>query len=169
MNCFNIAGPQIAEGVLKLSPAHYGYWNFLNTIGMLLGGLLSKKLLARFSSNTVIAIGFFGMALGIVNLCIIWYLGSESVLLFFLTSATLYCFGSFLYAGGTLIASNALADKATSSAAMSFIFLSFSTVWVILLGYLGKNVLVDYIIILSLAWLIVVILFIDSKSRRPIY
>ncbi len=162
--CFSAAGPQIAQDLLKLSAAQYGYWNGLNIIGMLLGGLLVKQLLARFSVNTVIAIGFLGIALGIGNLFIIWEMASQSALWFFLTTASLYLFSSLLFSGGSLVASNALTDKASASAMMSFVNMCFATLCVILMGYLVANPLLGFVIILSLIWLLVVGLLLMKKQ-----
>ena len=162
--CFSAAGPQIAQDLLKLSAAQYGYWNGLNIIGMLLGGLLVKQLLARFSVNTVIAIGFLGIALGISNLFIIWGIASQSALWFFLTTASLYLFSSLLFSGGSLVASNALTDKASASAMMSFVNMCFATLCVILMGYLVTNPLLGFVIILCLIWLLVVGLLFMKKQ-----
>lgn len=154
--CFSAAGPQIAQQLLKLSAAHYGYWNALNIVGMLLGGLFVKQLMERVSINKVIIIGFLGVALGIGNLIIIWGLESQVSLWFFLTTASLYFFSSLLFSTGSLIASNALPDKASAAAIMSFINMGFATLCVILMGYLATNPLLSFIIILSLIWLLVV-------------
>lgn len=162
--CFSAAGPQIAQDLLKLSAAQYGYWNGLNIVGMLLGGLLVKQLLARFSVNTVIAIGFLGIALGISNLFIIWGIASQSALWFFLTTASLYLFSSLLFSGGSLVASNALTDKASASAMMSFVNMCFATLCVILMGYLVTNPLLGFVIILCLIWLLVVGLLFMKKQ-----
>ena len=162
--CFSAAGPQIAKDLLKLSAAQYGYWNGLNIVGMLLGGLFVKQLLARFSVNTIIAIGFIGIALGISNLFIIWGIASQSALWFFLTTASLYLFSSLLFSGGSLVASNALTDKASASAMMSFVNMCFATLCVILMGYLVTNPLLGFVIILCLIWLLVVGLLFMKKQ-----
>lgn len=156
--CFSAAGPQISEKILKLSAAEYGYWNILNIIGMLLGGLLAKRLLARFSANQLITIGFLGIAAGIINLLIMWYFGTQSSLWFFLITASLYLFSSFLFSGGSFVASNALKDKASAAAMMSFVNMCFATLSVIVMGYLMVNPLLSFIIVLSLVWLLVVAL-----------
>ncbi|KTD73698.1 MFS transporter [Legionella tucsonensis] len=163
--CFSAAGPQISEKILKLSAAEYGYWNILNIIGMLLGGLLAKRLLARFSANQLITIGFLGVAAGIINLLIMWYFGTQSSLWFFLITASLYLFSSFLFSGGSFVASNALKDKASAAAMMSFVNMCFATLSVIVMGYLMVNPLLSFIIILSLVWLLVVALLLIKSPK----
>lgn len=165
--CFAAAAPQVAQDLLKLSAAEYGYWNSLNIIGMLLGGLLVKQLLTNLSVNSVIAIGFLGIALGIGSLSVIWGIGSQSALWFFLTTASLYLFSSLLFSGGSIIASNALTDKASAAAMMSFVNMCFATLSVILMGYLVTNPLLGFIIILSLIWFLVVgLLFMQSRYDK---
>lgn len=163
--CFSASGPQIAQELLKLSAAEYGYWNGLNIIGMLLGGLFAKQLLARLSAKQVIAIGFLGTAFGIVNLLIMWYVQSQSSLWFFLITASLYLFSGFLFSGGSLVASNALTDKASAAAMMSFVNMCFATISVIIMGYLQVNPLVSYIIILSAIWMLIVGLLITKNTE----
>lgn len=158
--CFSAAGPQIAEELLKLSAASYGYWNSLNIVGMLFGGLLVKQLLTRMSANRVIVLGFLGVAFGIVNLFLMWTLGSQSALWFFLITASLYLFNGLLFSSGSLIASNAISDKASAAAMMSFINMCFATITVIIMGYLASNPLSSFIMILSMVWLLVVFLLV---------
>ena len=161
--CFSAAGPQIAQDLLKLSAAEYGYWNGINTVGMLLGGLLAKQLLERFSENTVIAIALLGVALGIASLFLFWNTQSQLALWFFSTTASLYLFSSLLFSGGSIIASNALQDKASAAAMMSFVNMCFATLCVILMGYLANNPLLSFVIILSIIWLLVVGLLIRKN------
>ncbi len=163
--CFSAAGPQIAEELLKLSAAEYGYWNSLNIVGMLFGGVLVKQLLTRLSANQVIAIGFLGVALGIINLFFMWSMGSQSTLWFFLITASLYLFNGLMFSSGSLVASNALTDKASAAAMMSFINMCFATLAVILMGYLAINPLLSLILILSLVWALVVVLLLIENYR----
>ena len=81
--CFSAAGPQIANELLKLTPAEYGYWNGFNVIGMFSGGLLAKTLLQKYNANKVIAIGLSGTALGLFNVLLMGFSGSASALWFF--------------------------------------------------------------------------------------
>ncbi|QEY51009.1 MFS transporter [Legionella longbeachae] len=164
--CFSAAGPQIAEKLLKLSAAEYGYWNALNIVGMLLGGLSAKQLLARLSARQVITIGFLGVAFGIGNLLIMWILDNQSSLWFFLTTASLYLFSGLLFSGGSLIASNALTDKASAAAMMSFVNMCFATLSVIIMGYLQVNPLASFIIILSAIWVLIVTLLIVKGTKN---
>ena len=154
--CFSASAPQIAHDILQLSAAEYGYWNSINIIGMLIGGFSSKALLNRFSVYQVIKGGFIGMAIGIISLLMMWWTNSQSPVWFFTTTAILYLVSSFLFAGGSFVASNSLEDKASGAAMMSFVNMCFATISVIFMGYLSHNALLGFIIILSLIWLLVV-------------
>ena len=122
-----------------------------------------KELLTRFSVNRVIAIGFLGVALGIISLLLLWMIDGHSALWFFLTTASLYLFSSLLFSGGSLVASNALPDKASASSMMSFVNMCFATAAVILMGYLVTNPLLGFILILGFIWLLVVGLLCKQK------
>lgn len=154
--CFSASAPQIAHDILKLSAAEYGYWNSLNIVGMLAGGLLSKQLLSRLSVYNVISIGFIGMSLGIISLLMMWLTGAQAAIWFFATTALLYLVSSFLFAGGSFVASTAIEDKASGAAMMSFVNMCFATISVILMGYVSQNSLLGFIIILSFTWVLVV-------------
>lgn len=166
--CFSAAGPQIAKDLLALSPAEYGYWNGVNIIGMLAGGLIVKQLLTRFSAIQVIAIGFLGIALGIMNLFFMWTTNSQSALWFFLIASSFYLFNGLLFSSGSLIASNALDDKASAAGMMSFLNMSFATLWVIVMGYLSVNPLLSFTVTLSLVWLLVVVLVLIEKRSATV-
>ena len=164
--CFSAAGPQIAHTILTLSPSRYGYWNGINIIGIVLGSIFSKQLMGRISVSQLITVGFIGLAIGIVNLFTIWWIGSHSALWFFISSSSLYLFSSFLYAGGAFVASNALDDKANAAAMMSFVNMCFATISVILMGYLFSNPLLSFAIILSAIWVLVAGLVFIRRCHR---
>lgn len=165
--CFSAAGPQIANEVLHLSAADYGYWNLLNMVGMLLGGLWAKKLLNQIRASQVIKIGLGGCALGIISMMVMNYMHSMSAAWFFLSTFTLYLFTGLLFSGGSLVASNALADKANGSSMMSFINMSTATVAVVIMGYLSASPIQAFVEILSMMWMIVAsLLLLNSLLRR---
>ncbi len=156
--CFSAVGPQIAIDLFKLSPAEYGYWNLLNMAGMLAGGLFAKALLQRLNAHKVVQSGLLGTLLGIGSLILIASLQINSVFLFFFSTFLLYLFSGLLFAGGSFIASNAVADKASGAAMMSFINMVTATVSVIVAGCLSANPLLGFIGVLLGLWMIVVIL-----------
>lgn len=161
--CFSAAGPQIAYDRLHLSAAEYGYWNLINTVGMLAGGLGAKLLLTRLRAIRVIFLGFTGCALGILSLIAMDAVHSSHAAWFFLSTLTLYLFSGLLFAGGSLIASNALTDKANASAMMSFINMSTATLGVVIMSYLAESPIQAFTEILSDMWLLIVILLLLER------
>ncbi|CEG56263.1 MFS transporter [Legionella fallonii] len=159
--CFSAAGPQITSDLFQLSPAEYGYWNILNMVGMLSGGLLAKVALQKYSASNVVYLGLTGTALSIGCLILMVYSGHPLVLWFFMSTLFLYLFSGFLFAGGSYIASNAVSDKASGSAMMSFINMMTATLAVVFMGYVSTKPLLAFITILAGLWfLVLVILFV---------
>jgi MFS family permease len=156
--CFSAVGPQIAIDLFQLSPAEYGYWNLFNMAGMLAGGLIAKSLLQRFSANKVVQFGLAGTVFGVINLILIAVFQIPSVIWFFSSTLSLYLFSGLLFAGGSVIASNSVIDKASGAAMMSFINMVTATVSVIVAGWVTTNPLIGFIMVLAGLWMIVLVL-----------
>ncbi|HHF7346208.1 TPA: MFS transporter [Legionella feeleii] len=169
--CFSAAGPQIANDLLYLSAAEYGYWNLANMLGMLLGGFGAKFLLNRFPAMQVIVFGLIGCAVGTTSLLAMLHENSSSAVWFFLSTFSLYLFGGLLFAGGSLLASNALPDKASASAMMSFINMSLAVLAVVIMGYLGANPLKAFVEVLTAMWLLIAGLLVLQKmfSKKMLF
>jgi len=146
--CYSAAGPQIADHLLQLTAADYGNWNLLNIAGMFAGGFLAKFLLDQFMPRQCIIISIFGCLLGFMNLALMLKTSGSSALWFFLSTANVFLFAGGLYGGGTFLASNAVEDKASSAAMMSFINMSVATFMVVMMGYLSANVLFSYLFVM---------------------
>lgn len=160
--CFSAAGPQIANDLLRLSPAEYGYWNLINMLGMLAGGLWAKALLNRLAAIQVIYVGLAGCALGILSILMMNFVNSASAIWFFATTLSLYLFSGLLFAGGSFKASNAITDKGSASAMMSFINMSSATIAVVIMGYLGTP-MKAFAEILTAMYLSVIVLVLLQK------
>jgi MFS transporter, DHA1 family, multidrug resistance protein len=156
--CFSASGPLIANQLFHLSPIAYSYWNGLNMLGMLLGGILAKLLLERYKAEVLVILGLIGTALGLLSLIIMFYSAYESILWFFSSTLVLYLFSGLLFSGGSYLASQSVADKASGSAMMSFINMSSAVLAVICLGYVAANPLLAFISIVGGAWLLVLVL-----------
>lgn len=153
--CFSAAGPQIASDILHLRMVDYSYWNLLNMLGMLIGGLGAKFLVTRFKARQVVTIGLLGSGIGIISLFGMIYLAIPSASWFFLSTMDFYIFGGLLFAGGSIIASTAITDKASGSAMMSFINMLSAALAVILMGYLDLSPLKAFVKILAGALIVV--------------
>ncbi|KTD18939.1 MFS transporter [Legionella jordanis] len=164
--CFSASGPQIAHHILGISASTYGYWNLLNMIAMFMGGLWSRRLLQQFSVMPIIGLGLFGSAAGIVSLLLMLSNHSSSPLWFFASTMNFYLFGGLLFAGGSMVASTAIADKASASSMMSFLNMLSATIAVISLGYMSVNPLLAFIETLATMWVLVTVLLILECTRK---
>ncbi|MCL9683531.1 MFS transporter [Legionella maioricensis] len=167
--CFSAAGPQIVMELFHLSPAEYSYWNLLNMTGMLAGGLLAKELLQRYKANNVVFFGLIGTALGLVSMIVMVYSGNGSVLWFFTSTLFLYLFSGLLFAGGSYIASNAVNDKASGAAMMSFINMTSATLAVISMGYISSLPLFAFIAVLASFWILIFIILGVQRGLEFVY
>lgn len=156
--CYSTAAPQIAKNLLHLSSAAYGYWNLLNVLGMLIGGLWSKHLLQKFSATKVFLLGLILCIISISSFMLLWQSRSASILWFFGNAAFMSLFGGLVYSGGSYIASHAIHDKANASSMMSFINLITATLAVIIMPWLSVNTLLAFSGILASLWLLVFVL-----------
>ncbi|MGQ3889343.1 MFS transporter [Legionella sp. CNM-1927-20] len=164
--CFAAVAPQIANDYLYLSPAQYGSWNFLNMLGMLLGGVWSRKLLTAYKPIQVVLIGLGMSVLGIISLFLMWEMKSNSALWFFLSTTHLYLFSSVVLAGASFIASNALADKASGAAMMSFINMGSATIAVMIISRLTTNLLLAFVELLIGEWIFVTSLVLVYQYKK---
>lgn len=164
--CYSAAAPQIAHQYLHLSASEYGYWNVLNIIGMLIGGLSARVLMQRFSVMKVIAVGYIGSCLALLSLIAMLYFNNNAVLWFFISTCLLYCCSSYLFAGGSYMASNAIEDKASASSMMSFINMGVATLSVVVMGYLSSNPFFGFLWILGGVFFITLALLLRFKIKN---
>ena len=164
--CFSAAGPLISKQFFNLSPIAYGYWNGLNMLGMLLGGLLAKRLLQHYKAEFLVFWGLIGTALGLLSLTILFCSNHKEVLWFFASTMSLYLFSGLLFSGGSCLALEYAEDKASGSAMMSFINMSAAVLAVIALGYISVNPLFAFISVLGGLWFVLVVLRIVFLGPR---
>lgn len=164
--CYSAAAPQIAHQYLHLSASEYGYWNILNIIGMLIGGLSARVLMQRFSIMKVIAMGYIGSCLALLSLIAMLHFNNNAVLWFFISTCLLYCCSSYLFAGGSYMASNAIEDRASASSMMSFINMGTATLSVVVMGYLSSNPFFGFLWILGCVFFITLALLLRFKIKN---
>lgn len=161
--CYSAAAPQIAHSYLYLSVSEYGYWNIVNIIGMLIGGLSARILMQHLSIIQVIAVGYAGSIFALISLATLLFTQSHSALWFFLSTSTIYCCSAYLFAGGSYMASRAIEDTASASSMMSFINMSVATLSVMVMGYLSPNPFYGFLFILAGLFIITILLLIQFR------
>lgn len=159
--CFAAAAPIYAHNILHLNASEYGYWNLLNMVGMLTSGFLGAYLINKIGPAKLLKLSLGLICIGLLSLIMIALLKFDSTILFFIVTTSLYLFTGLLFPGASYFASNAIADKANASSAMSFINMCSAMISVIIMGYL------PFTSVLSLALIItgfyVLVLFLSLK------
>lgn len=163
---FSAGAPLIAQELLHLSAAEYGYWNSINMVGMLAGGVSAAWALKHHTTLKVLWISLGFIALSIISLIIMAYTQSHSALWFFITIAVMYFFASWVFPSASFLASHTLDDRASASSMMSFINMSAAVVSVLVMGYLPVSALLALIITLGAYFCIVVLCYCFSTENK---
>lgn len=163
---YSAEGPIIAYTKLNIVGSKYGEWNMLNAGGMLLGALLSAKLVKTIRGLLLIDIGFVLIAFSGVSLLFMLIIKSHSAIWFFSTTSLSFCSLGFIFPSATYYASNACIDKSKASGAMNFIALTIASLIVSLMGYMKGDCLLIFLITLFSILFMVVIFFKKVSSSR---
>ncbi len=156
--CYSAAAPLYAQLTLHLSPSAYGYWNLLNTLGMLASGFLSAYLMKKYGPKRLLLIGLGCMIPFIISLILIAITQQANTVWFFTTTLFLYLFSGLLFPAGSFFASNAIEDKANASSVMSFINMGSATIAVVIMGYLPMSSIAAFATILSVFFILASVL-----------
>lgn len=146
--CYSVAAPLASHELLGLSAAGYGYWNIINMLGMLLGGLAAARLIKQFSEVTLLVTATGLMLLLTLLLAVLLHWHYVNTLVFFSISAMMYFLASIIFPAASHRASNAISDKANASGAMNLINMGSAVFSVTILGYLPLSQLSGFIIIM---------------------
>lgn len=161
--CYSAVASIYAQHDLQLSPSHYGYWSLFNTAGMLISGFMSAAMIKRFGIKNTL---YFGIVFFIPCLLSLWILvlgHYDHTLWFFITTMFLFIGTGHLFPVGAYYASNAIADRANASAAMSFINMGLGALSVIILGYLPFSSIMSFVMMISISFIIVTSLIFLKK------
>jgi MFS family permease len=142
--CYTTAAPMLTREWFDLSPATYGTYSLLTMLGMGLGAFVGKGLLTKFSPRFVVLLALFGMIFSMILLLVLHDLGFLNALGFFLLSSWLYLVSSLIYPAASLLASNAIPDRANASGMMSGLNLGSALLSVIVMGYLPVSLFVAF-------------------------
>jgi predicted MFS family arabinose efflux permease len=106
-----------------------------------------------------------GVSLALLSLMAMLYFNNNSVLWFYTSTCLLYCCSSYLFAGGSYMASNAIEDRASASSMMSFINMGVATLSVVVMGYLSSNPFYGFLWILGSVILITLALLLRFSIK----
>ncbi len=155
---YSVTATVYSEINLHLTASQYGYWSLLNTVGMLCGGLLSAELIKKYGVKNTLLAGIISSVPFLIVLLFIAMNGYESVILYFAISAILFLITGLLFPTASYFASNAIDDRASASATMSFINMGFATLSTVVIGYLPFSSLLSFVIVLCVLFVTVSVL-----------
>jgi DHA1 family bicyclomycin/chloramphenicol resistance-like MFS transporter len=169
--CFSSSIPLYAHNTLHLSTSEYGGWCLLNTLGMLLSGLISAQLISRKGPEFVLTLGYIFTAPCLFSLISILILKDTNPLWFFTTTMSLFMFTGFIYPSSCYYATNAISDKSSASSMMSFINMGGATLWVIVMGNIGLSPLLAFVLVIGTFYCIsltLIIIYYISRNNKLI-
>lgn len=118
---FSDLAPFIAINLLGMSSAEYGTANIIPTIGLLLGSLFSAEFSKQHSSQTAIRAGIWITLLATLFMLAAAQLTSSPIIVIFLPMIWSYFGLSLVLPNASILAMNAVQDKAHGSAVMNFL------------------------------------------------
>lgn len=132
---FAAVAPFIAINLFGMSSLEYGFTNLLPPIGLIIGSLISPRVVDRYSPKLLIRAGIFIAGAGIL-LMIFFMLTHLSIIISLFAPIVIIYFGlSFIIANTSSIAMSYTSDKSHGSAVMNFINMGIATIAVLSLGF----------------------------------
>ena len=163
------SGPFIGINDIGLTPSHYGTLLLIPYCGQFFGSLFAGKLSSRLSVYSSAMIGYVLAILGSVLMFVAFKWGYVNELTFFFPLLLIMLGIPMVYSCATVMAVATHEDKATGSAMMSFVTMSTSLVFLLILTALhNKSPIIMpsfFIAIMILA----VILLLFCKKRFPVH
>ncbi|MDA7742489.1 MFS transporter, partial [Francisellaceae bacterium] len=171
--CFAAAAPFIAQNILHLNAADYGYWNILNMVGMFCGAIVASRLIKKYESVQILLAAITIIILGFIVMGLFSVTGTLTTIGFFGITAIAYFVSSWIFPTASHIASNAVDCKANASGAMNFINMGSAVLMVAIMGYLPFEALWGFIgvvlVFAVLCFIGVVTIFLKSNLKLEIY
>jgi MFS family permease len=154
--CFQAAGPLIAQKELGLTASQYGFWNLINMAGMFSSGIVCVRLVKKYDVRQILAFSLLCFIPCFVSLAVLSKMPGEHAIWFFVSTGFLYLFNGVVFGSASVLASTAIADKASASSVMSFLNIGSALLAVMVMGYLPFSNLVSFVVILMVFYFLVV-------------
>ncbi len=136
---FATLAPFIAIHTFGMSSAEYGFANFLPSLGMLMGSLLSALLLKRFAIIRVISFGIPLNWLGLSFIALGLFMGWHPVASLFIPAMVMLTGNALMYGNASTLGLQSTPDKAHGSAVMNFLNMGLGTLSVFSLSLHSFN------------------------------
>lgn len=123
--------PYIAIDVLHVSEKQYGIWNLIPSIGMIIGFMLSSKLVKIMSPIKNIFLGLIITIFGITFMAVLFIYYKITMSSLFLPMVIIYIGEAIILNNSSSSATYSAKDKSNASAILNFINMGVATIWVI--------------------------------------
>lgn len=160
---FAALAPFIAINLLGMNPANYGLANLLPPIGLILGSLLSGKLVNYFSTKILLYTGITIASLGVILMFLAFLMHFSACLLLFTPMIIIYLGLCFIMANASSFAMSKTTDKAHGSAVMNFLNIGSATCTVLSLRYFPIFIILLPTIYLILCLIMISIIYLLTR------
>ncbi|MES2217337.1 MAG: MFS transporter [Pseudomonadota bacterium] len=138
---FSAVAPFVAINIFGLNSKQYGMGTVLSAFGLILGSIISARLVKRHAFIEIIRFGIFVIIIGTIVM-IITMLMHLTVLFTLFIPIMIISFGKcFIVSNASTYAMSHISDTAQGSAVMNFINIGLTTIIIIVLGLFPINIL----------------------------
>ena len=132
---FATLAPFLGIDKMGLSPADYGLWCLLPSIGIILSSQVSAYLSSRLSAMKTILIGLSVMGVAVLSMLLGFLNGYVNPHFLFIPQLFIYSGMGLVFANASNIATSGFADRASAAAMLSFINMSVAMLSVLAVGF----------------------------------
>lgn len=153
---FAAIAPFIAIKFFGMNSAEYGFANLLPPIGLLVGSLVSARLVKKYSLKTIMAAGIVIAVLGTLFMLVLMSLHIGAIYSIFIPTIIIYFGLCFILANASTIAMSHAEDKSHASAVMNFINMGFATCVVLSIEFFSIHLSLLPILFMILSGIMIV-------------
>ena len=164
---FASLSPFISMQILGMSSFAYGLANLLPSMGLVLGSIVSARMIKRYSLMSMVKLSVAIIGLGTIILYILLSLSLPPVVGIFLPMIIIYFGLCFIFSNASVVALEKTDDKAHGSAVMSFLNMGMATFVVLLTERftVAKLLLPEVYVLVSIFMLGLLLMLKKSKAN----
>ena len=163
---FAALAPFIAMEILNMNAASYGIANLLPSVGLVIGSLISAKLIHHFHHTSIIRIGMIIALLGSLMMLLFSLTQLSALIVIFIPMMICYLGLAMIFPNASNMAMSATDDKAHGSAVMNFINMGLVTILVLGLQYVQIRTLLLPVTFLAICLLMIIFFGLAKRNQR---
>ena len=152
---FAALAPFLAMDLLHMNSSVYGAANILPPIGLMLGSLLSARLVQKKSMKFVMQLGISVVVVGVLCMFITTFYHISAIWMLFAPMTLIYFGLALILPNASVLAMKTVSDKAHGASVMSFLNMGLATLVVLSLGYFTTKLILLPLVFLGLTVVIV--------------